>query len=162
MTIHFPWAEYYKGLFLKYALEKLDVILEEIKPLHVEHWLETENYRANLHFNPNYSRLIEFSKTGFYLIFTVRSDDVLVGHLSLYVTESIHTQTKLAQEDSLFLTKSARGGRTAYRLLEFAENHLKSIGVKEIYCSVKNGSKSRRLLESLGYQHVSDGMHKLL
>ena len=137
-------------------------ILEEIKILHKEQWDETENYRYALNFNPNYKRLIEFNEIGYYLIFTARSNGKLVGQLSMYVTESMHTQTSLAQEDTLFLTKSARGGRSAYRLVQFAENHLKNLGVKEIYCTVKSGANSRRLIEALGYTHVADGMHKLL
>lgn len=147
---------------ITFALEKLSNILQETKPLNKEQWDETENYRSHLPFNPDYESLIKFNDVDFYLLFTARDSGVLVGFLSLYVTNSMHTQTKLAQEDTLFLTKTARGGKTACNLVRFAEAHLKEIGVQEIYITVKKNAKSRSLMEYLEYVHVADGMHKIL
>ncbi len=147
---------------ITYALEKLSDILEELKPLHIEQWKETESYRSEIPFLPDYERYLQFNAIDYYLIFAVRRDGVLVGHLSVYVSKSMHTQTLLAMEDSLFLTHSARGGRTAFRLFQFAEAYLKGIGVREIYCSVKTGAKSKALLEFMGCRHVADTLHKLL
>lgn len=147
---------------ISYAKEKMADIIEEIKPLHLEQWQETEGYRHGLEFKPDYGRYLQYSESDFYVILTVRRDGELVGHISLYITTSMHTGTKLAQEDTLFLTKSARGGRTAMRLFQFAEAWMTENGVKELYCSVKNGASSKRLLESMGCLHVSDGYHKML
>ncbi len=148
---------------IEFAIERLSDILEEIKPLHQEQWEETEEYRSKaIPLDIDYARYLEFNKTGYYTVFTARDSGKLVGHISVYMTISMHTRTKIAQEDSLFLTKSARGGRTAMRLFQFVENWLKSQGVLELYCSVKNGANSRRLLEYMGCRHVSDGFHKLL
>lgn len=148
---------------IEYAEESFEAVLPELALLHTQQWEETENYRKALEFNPNYAAAAKYAALGIYRIFTVRRGGMLVGHLSLYVTESMHTQTKLAQEDSLFLQKDARGvGRTALRLLQFAEAKLQSEGVREIYCSVKKGAGSKGLLIKMNYQHVSDGFHKLL
>jgi len=147
---------------ITFALEKMADIVDEIRPLHLEQWQETEGYRGDIPFNPDYKRYIDFSNIDYYLIYAARQDGKLVGHLSLYVTQSMHTQTLLAQEDTLFLTHSVRGGRTAYRLFQFVEADLKRRGVKELYCSVKAGAKSKALLEFMGCQHVADMLHKLL
>lgn len=148
---------------IEFAEEAFQDVLPELALLHKLQWEETENYRKALPFNPNYLSAAKYADLGIYRIFTVRRDGELVGHLSLYVTESMHTQTKLAQEDSLFLRKDVRGiGRTALRLLQFAELKLQALGVKEVYCSVKHGASSKGLLAKMGYTHVSDGFHKLL
>lgn len=147
---------------ITFAEEKLSDMLDDMKRLHLEQWNETEGYRAELPFAPDYDRYLYFNSIDYYRIYAVRRDGELVGHLSLYVTKSMHTQTLLAQEDTLFLTKSARGGRTALRLFQFAEDELRKLGVREVYCSVKKGAKSKALLEYLGCVHVADILHKLL
>jgi GNAT superfamily N-acetyltransferase len=150
-----------RGEFV-FACERMEDILEEIKPLHAAHWAETEEYRHGLEFNPNYEKFIRFERAGRAIVFTLRNAGKLVGHFSVYVSESMHTQTLMAREDALYLLPEARKGRTSARLIAYAESGLRQLGVKEIDVSVKVINRAGRFFRMLGYKHVEDGLNKIL
>ena len=56
----------------------------------------------------------------------------------------------------------ARKRRAAIRFIEYCENALKSLGVKEINVSVKTVNKAGRFFSMLGYRHVENGLSKIL
>ncbi len=145
-----------------FARELLKDILEEMMPLHQEHWSETEAHRHGLIFNPDYDRFIRFEQAGRCVVFTIRKDGRLMGNFSLYLAQSMHTQTLMATEDTLFLIPEARKGRTAARFINYAERALKQLGVVEINVSVKVVNKAGRYFQIIGYQHVSNGLTKVL
>lgn len=145
-----------------FAIERLEKILEEMKPLHQAHWDEKEEEPGRPGFNPNYDRFISFEKAGRAIVFTVREHGRLIGNFSLYVHESMHTRALLAQEDTLYLVPEARKGRLAARLIDYAEQALKKLGVTEINVTVKIANRHGRYFQMLGYEHVSNGLTKYL
>lgn len=145
-----------------FAVERLEHILEEMKPLHKAHWRETEAHRHGIAFNPDYETFFRYERAGRAIVFTIRRGGKLLGNFSLYLDRSMHTQTLLATEDTLFLMPEARKGRVAMRFIEYAERGLKQLGVKEISVSVKIVNKAGRFFQMIGYRHVENGLIKVL
>jgi N-acetylglutamate synthase-like GNAT family acetyltransferase len=144
------------------ARERMEDIVEEMKLLHQAHWNETEMHRHGLTLNPDYDTFIRYERAGRYVLFTLRNDGRLQGNCALYLDKNTHTQTLIATEDTLYLLPEARKGRAAKRFIEYCENSLKSLGVKEINVSVKTVNKAGRFFGMLGYRHVENGLSKIL
>lgn len=137
------------------AVEHFDLVLQELHPLHLAHWQETERYRHGLPLNPDYAGLSELAKRGALVQFTVRHCGVLVGNLRLFIGRSMHTGLLVANEDTLYLAPEHRGGFLVIHLLRRAEAALRAIGVREIRCNSKKVNRSDVLLRRLGYEEVA-------
>jgi len=145
-----------------FAVERIEDIEDEIKPLHKSHWNETEGHRHGLPFNPDYQTFIRYERAGRYVLFTLRRDGVLLGNCAMYLDRSAHTQTLIATEDTLYLLPEARKGRTAMRFVAYVENALKQIGAEEICITVKMVNKAGKFFQFLGYRQVETGFTKIL
>ena len=145
-----------------FARERIESIVGEIKLLHQAHWNETEAHRHRLVLNPDYDVFIRYERAGRYVLFTLRSDGQLQGNCALYLDKSTHTQTLIVTEDTLYLLPEARKRGIARQFIEYCENALKSLGVKEINVSVKTVNKAGRFFRMLGYRHVENGLSKIL
>jgi GNAT superfamily N-acetyltransferase len=145
-----------------FARERMEDIVGEMKRLHQAHWNETETHRHGLTLNPDYDAFIRYEHAGRYVLFTLRNDGRLQGNCALYLDKSTHTQTLIATEDTLYLLPEARRRSAARQFIEYCENALKSLGVKEINVSVKTVNKASRFFRMLGYRHVENGLSKIL
>lgn len=145
-----------------FAVERIEDIEDEIKPLHLEHWNETEEHRHGLPFDPDYQTFIRYERAGRYALFTLRKEGRLLGNCAMYLDRSAHTQTTIATEDTLYLLPEARKGRTAMRFVAYVETALRQLGAKEICITVKTVNKAGRFFLMLGYRHVENGLTKIL
>ncbi|WP_107693072.1 GNAT family N-acetyltransferase [Nitrosospira sp. Nsp2] len=145
-----------------FARERMEDIVHEMKLLHQAHWNETEAHRHGLALNPDYDMFYRYERAGRYVLFTLRNDGRLQGNCALYLDKSTHTQTLIATEDTLYLLPEARKRGAARQFVEYCENALKSLGVKEINVSVKTVNKAGRFFRMLGYRHVENGLSKIL
>jgi hypothetical protein len=145
-----------------FACERLEHILEEVKPLHLSHWNEKEIEEGRPQFNPDYLTFIRFERAGRAVVFTLRERGRLIGNFSLYIAQSMHTQALRSTEDTLYILPECRKGRLAGRLVAYGERGLKQLGVTEISVTVKIANKHGRYFQMLGYQHVSNGLMKVL
>ena len=137
-------------------VERFRSIIEELHHLHAAHWLETEKHRHGLELAPNYDAMIEREKAGRLLQFTMRDKHGrLVGNLRMFISTSLHTQTEYASEDTLFLLPQHRGGFAVMALLRFAEQALRSIGVREIRANSKVINRADVLMRRMGYTPVA-------
>lgn len=138
-----------------FQAERLRDILEEIKPLHEEHWLETEKHRHGLPLKPDYEEMLRRELAGELFQFTVRKGGKLVGNLRVYVRASMHTGTTFAEEDTLYLSPEVRGGLAALTLIRFMEDSLRSIGVREFRANSKLINKADVLMRRMKYEPVA-------
>lgn len=143
-------------------VESLRKILEELAPLHAEHWLETEKHRHGLQLRPDYDQAFARERAGRLLQFTVRRGAELTGHLLMYLGPSIHTQTLVAEEDTLYMRPDHRGGFTVMALLRYAESVLQFLGAREIRANSKVINRADVLMRRLGYQQVAIQFVKVL
>jgi hypothetical protein len=145
-----------------FAVERIEDIEDEIKPLHKSHWDETETARHGLPFNPDYATFIRYERAGRYVLFVLRKDGRLLGNCAMYLDRSAHTQTLIATEDTLYLSPAARKGRTAMRFVAYIERALRQLGAKEICITVKMVNKAGKFFEFLGYKQREVGLTKVL
>lgn len=145
-----------------FSIEKMEDIKDEVKPLHLAHWNETEEHRHNLKFNPDYATFIRYEQAGRFVLFTLRVDGKLMGNCAMYLDMSAHTQTLIATEDTLYLLPEARKGRRSIHFVRYVEDSLMQLGAKEICITVKTVNKAERFFRLLGYQHVENGLTKIL
>lgn len=136
--------------------ERFRDILPEIHQLHVEHWQETEKHRHGLKMNPNYEAMLARERAGEMVQFTLRdSDGQLVGNCRVYINVSLHTQTRYASEDTLFIKPQHRGGFAVMALMKFAENSMRAIGIREMRTSSKVINKADVLMRRMRYSPVA-------
>jgi hypothetical protein len=159
-----PESYSYRGGSWLYDVERFRDIVEEIHPLHVAHWGETEGYRHGLEMKPDYARLVDGEWRGQLVQFTVREtvSNALVGNLRVYLHRSTHTGGLVGTEDTLYLSPSARRGFNALRFLRFAEGILERLGVEEMMATPKRANNAGALLRRLGYLHVADQYSRIL
>jgi L-amino acid N-acyltransferase YncA len=143
-------------------VESFRGILEELAPLHAEHFAETEKHRHGLQLRPDYDGIAARERAGRALQFTVRRDGELAGHLLMYLFRSTHTQTLVAEEDTLFMRPAHRGGMTAVALLRYAERVLIELGVREIRANSKLINNADVLMRRMRYQPVAIQFVKML
>lgn len=146
----------YKGFLFK--VERLRDILEEIHPLHVAHFQETEKHRLGFGLDMNYDYLCAAEKRGDLIQFTCRDIETgrLVGNIRMFVGKSLHTGTLYATEDTYFVLPEFRRGFAALRFWQFMEDCVKAIGVREVRTDSKVINNVHRLNEYCGYKHVAN------
>jgi hypothetical protein len=135
--------------------EQFVKVLPELRPLHEEHWIETEKYRHQLELKPDYDAMAERERAGRLLQITARREGMLAGHLRLYLGQSLHTQTLFAEEDTLFLRKQHRGSFLALKMMRYGEAALLRLGVREIRANSKRTNNADVLMRRLGYDVVA-------
>lgn len=131
-------------------------IVDEIHELHIEHWGETEKHRHGFAMNPDYAGFMARERAGNLIQFTMRAESgELVGNLRMFIATSMHTQTRYASEDTLFIKPAHRGGFGVMALMRFAEQSLQFIGVREIRVNSKLVNKADVLMRRMGYDPVA-------
>lgn len=145
------------------APERFDNVLQELKPLHEMHWLETEKHRHGLVLKPAYEAMSADDRYGNLLQFTVRRAGDLVGNLRMYVHESRHTDNRIASEDTLHVHPEHRDGMLGLKLVRYAESCMSKLPrVAEIECNSKTLNKADVLMRRLAYSPVGIMFHKYL
>lgn len=146
-----------------FAVERIEDVVHEVKPLHEAHWQETESYRHSLPLNVDYEYMINAEQSGRFLLFTLRAPNhELVGNCMMYLTRSTHTQKWIAEEDTIFLRKDHRKGRLGIKFIQYVERVMRDLGITEIRVTVKTVNRTGDLLKALGYQHTADQLTKVL
>ena len=120
---------------LTFQEETVESCWDELYPLALTHWNGTTSYRRHEPFNPSRQRYADFNRCGFFKLLTARDGARLAGYVGLYVTNSMHSQKKMATEDTFFLHPDYRGGRNAFRFLTYIEGFCRSQGVEELLFS---------------------------
>jgi hypothetical protein len=149
--------------------EKFAKVLPELKPLHEQHWLESEGYRHCLQLRPNYQAMTAFECAGQLLQVTVRHEGKLVGAIRMYITRSWHTGDMLANEDSLYLSPAHRSRSTwlAIRLLRYTVDCLQHLRDSRgeativIEASSKLANNARALMKRVFGDPVGEVFHRV-
>lgn len=144
-------------------VERMCDVIEEIRPLHFDHWKETEAYRQGQDFEPDYAAFCTSEAGGRFLLFTARHAGKLVGNCALYLHRSTHTGQLIATEDTLFVLPAYRRGTGLGReLVKFAHAGLRQVGVREVRVTTKTINLVSKLLERMGYSATATVLTKQL
>lgn len=148
-----------------YNIEPLSGCWSEIEAIGRAHWQETmEYYRGKQPYAPSYDRYNSYDKAGWLITFTARNSETgqMVGYSLMYLVPSMHTQTMIATEDTIFLLPEYRRGRNGLRFHQFIEAELRERGAREIVVTAKPGSAACRLLEHIGFSVINHQYSKHL
>lgn len=148
-----------------YDIEPLSGCWPEIEAIGRAHWQETmEYYRGKQPYAPSFDRYNSYDKAGWLITFTARDSDTgqMVGYSLMYLVPSMHTQTMIATEDTIFLLPAYRRGRNGLRFHQFIEAELRERGAREIVVTAKPGSAACRLLEHIGFSVINHQYSKHL
>lgn len=138
-----------------FARERLtDAVWEEAMPLLHAHWREVAHYE-DIALQPDRSVYAASDAAGLIRFYSARADARLVGYALFFVRPNPHyAQSVQAAQDVLYVDPAYRG-LTGYRLIQYADEQLRSEGVQAVYHHQKRAHPQLgRVLERLGYEPV--------
>ena len=126
--------------------------MPEIEVLSVLHYDELTLNKEYVKLNPNWNKYLQLEDDNNLCLFTIRSDNILVGYSIFFVDTHIHYKDLVvATNDVLFLREDLRLGITGIKLIKFSESVLKTLGVNKITWHVKFAKDFRPILHRMGY-----------
>lgn len=146
---------------MKYRLEKLAFIWDQVVAMGRAHWAENKHAFA---FNPDKKRYLQYEAMGCYFHFGARAEDgTLVGTGGIYIMPSMHTQQIICTEDSYYLMPSHRNGRNALRFFQFMEAFARERGAVEVQLTTPlTNLNAERIILFQGYYQTAKGWSKPL
>ena len=137
---------------LEIAREPLPKVLDEVWPLVLVQWQSDKTLDTEPNFN--IERYLALNANNNYLQYTVRDNDVLVGHCGMMVFPALRDQLLYASDEFIYISPKYRG-KCFDRLLKYIEDDLAKMGVKELAFRPHIASKFGRLLGFKGYKPVA-------
>lgn len=148
---------------ISYAVEPLEDILEELKPLLEEHYEEVAMYKDRVKLDPDYEKYLTLSELGILHCVTVRDKGVLIGYFITFIQPHLHYQETLyGVNDILFLEPSYRGSDVAVKLFMFAEERLRDEGVDVLVLHMKTSLPFEGLAKFLHYDKAEYNYSKYI
>jgi hypothetical protein len=148
---------------MDFALENLAMVRREIEPLLEEHWKEIALNKEIIKLNPDWRAYAELDKINALRIYTARKEGKLMGYFVILVSRSLHYKDHLfANNDIVFLRKSARRGLTGLKLVKFAVESLQAEGVTKLHVNTKTHQPFDPIMERLGFEEIETVFSKVL
>ena len=134
----------------------------ELEPLYQQHYKEMTDRlgEAGIHYGPYSPRLEEYGKAsdgGWLLTFVLRADGAVCGYANVYVTNDMHNNDLIAQEDTVFVLKEHRNG-IGKKLVKFVVEELRSRGVKRLNVSAMTDLRVAKLWKRMGFKEAATQM----
>jgi len=144
------------------TVEKFTDTYRELEPLYRQHYKEMTDRlgEAGIHYSPYNPRLQEYGKAsdgGWLLTFVLRLDGVACGYINVYVTNDMHNNDLIAQEDTVFVVKEHRNG-VGRKLVKFGIEELRSRGVKRLNVSAMTDLRVAKLWKRMGFKEAATQM----
>ena len=137
---------------ITYQREKFIDVMTELANLVIRHHAEIEkNYFSNL--DVSWKSYLQLEANDNLLLYTVRSDDKLIGYYIATIYNHIHYKhMKTSQADAFYVLPEYRKGRVGLRLLLGAEQEAKNLQVKLILVSFRHGSRLISVMDRLKFK----------
>jgi ribosomal protein S18 acetylase RimI-like enzyme len=138
-------------------------VYKELEPLYRQHYFEmVERLRGEgVEYGPYNPRLDEYdkaSKGGWLLTFIVRTEiGTAIGYCNLYITNDMHNQDLIAQEDTIYIVPEHRNG-IGRKLMKFALEELKRRGVKRFLASAMTDLRATKMWQRMGFKELATQM----
>lgn len=149
---------------ITFQVERVTDILGEVKPLIEAHWEEIALYKDQFPLNPDYEKYKAMDAAGALHAVTARTaDDELIGYYISFIMPHLHYQDCIiAMNDILFLREDYRHGRVGMKMIGFAEQELRKLGVHRMMMHVKVQHDFSPMLLRMGYTESERCFEKLL
>jgi GNAT superfamily N-acetyltransferase len=144
------------------TLENFRETYSELEPLYRQHYSEMVERLAGqgVQYSPYNPRLDEYIRAGdggWLLTFVLRIDGKACGYSNVYITNDMHNQDLIAQEDTIFVLKEHRTG-WGRKLIRAVHEELEKRGVKRLNITTATDLRVSKLLARMGYQHTAHAM----
>lgn len=137
---------------MEFKKEKIDGLQDELKPLLQAHWEQIALNKDKIKLNPAWDEYIKLNNAGIIHFYTVRDNKQLVGYFCVLATKSLHYKDHIfATCDIIYVKQDKRAGMTGYKLIKFAENDLKNLGVSLLGINTKIHAPFDSLLKRMDY-----------
>jgi GNAT superfamily N-acetyltransferase len=145
-----------------FSVEGFKETYRELEPLYQQHYKEMTDRlgEAGIHYGPYNPRLDEYEKAsdgGWLLTFVLRADGAVCGYANVYVTNDMHNNDLIAQEDTVFVLKEHRNG-IGKKLVKFVVEELRSRGVKRLNVSAMTDLRVAKLWKRMGFKEAATQM----
>lgn len=147
----------------RFTIERGSQTLQELWPLYTAHYGEMQARLARdgvtvAAFNPRVDEYIKSWDSGHLVNYIVRTEDgEAVGYSNIYVTNDMHNNERIAQEDTIFILKAHRNG-VGRRLAKFIIADLGARGVKRIHISPVTDLRVGKIWQRMGFKPVAQLM----
>lgn len=146
-----------------FALENIANVRREIEPLLEQHYKEIALNKDIIKLNPDWRAYAQLDAINGLRIYTARKDGKLMGYFVVIVSRSLHYKDHLfANNDVIFLTKTARKGLTGMKLVKYAIESLKAEGVTKLHVNTKMHQPFDPIMERLGFEEIETVFSKVL
>ena len=144
------------------TIEKFAGTYNELEPLYRQHYAEmTERLGKRgikcSPYNPRLDNYVKAGEDGWLLTFVLRADGKACGYINVYITNDMHNQDLIAQEDALFVTNEHRNG-VGKKLVQFGLEELKKRGVKRLNVSAMTDLRVAKLWKRIGFKEAATQM----
>lgn len=140
---------------MDFALENLTKVRREIEPLLKQHYDEIALNKDIIKMNPDWRAYAQLDAINGLRIYTARKDGKLMGYFVVIVSRSLHYKDHLfANNDVIFLTKTARKGLTGMKLIKYAIESLKAEGITKLHVNTKMHQPFDPIMERLGFEEI--------
>lgn len=132
---------------------------EELEPLYRQHYAEmTERLEAAgipcSPYNPRLDEYIKAGDGGWLLTFVLRLEGKAVGYSNVYITNDMHNNDLIAQEDTVFVLKEHRNG-VGKKLVKVILEELRGRGVKRVSVSALTDLRVAKLWKRMGFKEAA-------
>lgn len=145
------------------TLEKFKDTYTELEPLYRQHYSEmVERLKADgvddySPYNPRLDEYVRAGEGGWLLTFVLRLDGKACGYSNVYLTNDMHNQDLIAQEDTIFVLKEHRNG-VGKQMVRHILEELRKRGVKRVLVSAMTDLRVAKLWRRMGFKDVATQM----
>lgn len=108
-------------------------------------------------YNPRKEQYFASNEAGHLLHFVLRAEGEIVGYANIYLTNDMHNNDFIAQEDTIYVVPQHRNG-SGRLLARFVHQELKARGVKRLNVTTATDLVVSKWLARQGYVHAAHCM----
>jgi GNAT superfamily N-acetyltransferase len=143
----------------EFTLARLRDVYPELEPLFRQHYSEMVNRLALAGveyppYNPKLEDYFRASDGGWLVTIVLRLEGAPVGYMNIYLTNDMHNQDLIAQEDTVFVLKEHRNG-IGKKLVRFGLQVLKDLGVKRFNVSAMTDLRAAKMWKRMGFKETA-------
>lgn len=133
-----------------------------LEPLYKKHYaemkarLERDGHRIG-DYNPRLDTYFEAMERGDLLTFIVLENGTLVGYSNVWLTNDMHNNELIAQEDTIYVLPEYRNG-AGRKLVKFIMADLEARGVKRVTISPVTDLRVGKIWQRMGFKPVAELM----
>ena len=134
----------------------------EMQTLYRQHYCEMLDRLAKngIEYSPYNPRLDQYflaSEGGWLISYVARFEGKAIGYCNVYITNDMHNQDLIAQEDALYVLPEHRSG-IGKSLVKYGLDDLRNRGVKRLNVNAMTDLRVAKLWERMGFKHTCHSM----